>query len=170
MILLILISIIFSFLIGLLILPIRLILNSEREKYIVEIPIYFSAQLVPENQLFFLKLRVLFIPVKINPFQHAKTKTKRPKNKKKSERSSNFRDIATKAIKSVTVKKANADIDTGNFPLNAQLIPLVQFINNKNIHLNINFENKNRIDIEIFTRLYKLIWIGLTNKLITSKK
>lgn len=163
----------FLFLAGLLVLPFRLVVDSHRSKYFIEIPIYFRAQLVPDNQLFFLKLKLFFIPIKIRLDKKRKTKTKlrdTKQFKKAGIATFRMRQLVPKVLKSIKVKRVNADIDTGDFPLNAQLIPVTQFINNRNIHLQINFENRNNVDIEIFIQLYKLVWIGIKNKLLTIKK
>ena len=68
-------------------------------------------------------------------------------------------------LRSFKIKRLEADIDTGNYPLNAQLIPLVQTINGSNINLNINFENRNEANIRISTQLYNLITTNLKHKL-----
>lgn len=166
MILLLFISIVLLFLTGLLVLPIRLVLHSEQKKYFIEIPIYLRAQLVPDNQLFFLKLRVFYIPIKIYPFRNRnkalKSQTSRKKNKGIS---LNRRKMPTDLLRAFKIKKAYADLDTGDFPLNAQLIPVTHLVNNNSqIDLHINFENRNQLNIEIFTRLYKLVWAVIINK------
>lgn len=75
-----------------------------------------------------------------------------------------FKGNFLKLHKALIVKKFYADIDTGDFPMNAQLMPLTLLSNNSTINLNINFENRNTVDIEIFTRLYKILATWVSNK------
>jgi len=75
-----------------------------------------------------------------------------------------FKGNFLKLSNAFMVKKFYADIDTGDFPMNAQLMPLTLLSNNSTINLNINFENRNTVDIEIFTRLYKILATWVSNK------
>lgn len=168
MFLIIIISVIFLFLITLLVFPVRLKLNSDKKKFYIEMPFYFRVQLVIDASQQYVQLRLCLIPITIDPIKRfdalKKSLPDRKKKQHRRKRPINIRAMASKIAKAFTIKKAYANIDTGDFPLNAQLIPVVQLFNNRNIHVEINFEDKINLDIDIFTRMYKLIWIGIINK------
>jgi hypothetical protein len=107
----------------------------------------------------------------MKPFQNRKEKfAQKMAPRKTNKNSQNLMELASRTVNAFTIKKALADFDTGNFPLNAQLIPVAQLLNAKNIRLHLNFENRNTFDIELVTQLYKLVWIGITYNLMTTKK
>ena len=66
-----------------------------------------------------------------------------------------------KTLHSFHIRYLQANIDTGDYPLNARLIPVAALINGGNIMIKINFEDRNSVDLKIITRLYKLLWILL---------
>lgn len=72
-------------------------------------------------------------------------------------------------LKLVKIIKLDAAIDTGDFPVNALLIPVVQNLNNNTINIMINFQNDNRLDFIAETRIYKLIILYINLFIITKK-
>lgn len=160
-------------LISLMVFPTRIILNTIREDYSIEISIFLKAQLIVKNQNAFLKIKVLSIPLKSIDLNKRKKKeviindsTNISKDKK---RSISSMKIIPQFFRVITIQKMDVEFDTGDFPLNAQLIPLVQLANGNNIHIQVNFEDRNYFDMIVFTRLYKFIWILLSNKFTTNK-
>ncbi|NJK98976.1 MAG: hypothetical protein HC905_32330 [Bacteroidales bacterium] len=61
-------------------------------------------------------------------------------------------------LKTFTLKKLIVDVDTGDFPLNAQLYPVVYALNNKKVNVSINFNGNTAIYLVIYTRIYKIIY------------
>ena len=78
--------------------------------------------------------------------------------------------LIKKLLGSFSVKKLIAEIDTGDYPLNAQLFPLAQAISTDGKEVTINFKNKNTIDLLIETRLYKILWIAVKTFLINKNQ
>lgn len=70
-------------------------------------------------------------------------------------------------LQTFKVKRLYAELDTGDYPLNAQLIPIVQNFNNQDIDVKINFNNQNSVDFLIVTRLIKFLRIAIKHYLLT---
>jgi hypothetical protein len=166
MILLIIIIILITILVSLLCLPISIKVDTERNLYYVSMPLYFKATITESQKAWQFRFRVFLIPIKANflePRKKAKHKTERKKEKiKKTRKKISIKRIpiiVKKTINSFRVKNLSATIDTGDFPLNAQLIPVVSQLNRENISIYVNFENKNALNFRAVTYLYKLLWI-----------
>ncbi len=114
-----------------------------------------------------IKLKLLFLSFTLNPFRKkslnrdeiVKLKKKKSRKRKNLQK---FLHLIRKAFKAITIKKLIANIDTDDYPLNAQLFAVASQINQRNISLNINFESRNTFDFKAITYLYKLIGIAIT--------
>jgi hypothetical protein len=103
----------------------------------------------------------------INPFRKAYSeKIKKTRFKKKKTRAmrtlQKHLPLVRKAVKTISIKKLHVNLDTNDYPLNAQLFTITPLINQNNISLNINFENRNSFDFKAITYLYKLIGVAIT--------
>lgn len=165
------ILLILLFLLTLLIARVRITVNTDRGLYKADYGRWISIRLVKTEQGLRLRLQFFFIRFNIAPWN--KTKKDKPVRKKatpkKRRKSPSFRKLLRwfKAMyRGISIKRLKADIDTGDFPLNAQLIPLTTIINGRNRELNINFEDRNSLDLIIQTRPISILWnyIIQTNK------
>jgi hypothetical protein len=159
MIALIIVSAVLLFISGTLFVPLKIVLNTKEKEYYISLPGYLRADLMFESmQSIKVKLRVFFFTFRIEPGNATKIKEKYTYRKQKRRKIQRPLLLAKNQLKNFRIKKLNASIDTGNFPLNAQLIPIAGSLNRRNINLNINFENKYELDVCIVTRLYKIIY------------
>lgn len=129
----------------------------------MSLPGYFRADLIFAGSLVpRLKFRVFFFTFKIEPGNHKKKAIdEKPINKTKKQAIKNPFRLMKKIMRNINIKKLHADIDTGDFPLNAQLIPVTQTINGKNINVNINFENRNNLEFKAVTRIFNILWVSI---------
>lgn len=172
MIVLIIISFLLAVIIGILFLPLTFIADSEDKEYSVSIPVFFKIWItgmnVIEEGIF---VRIFFFRYRINPLVSGKTK--KIKNKPTQNRNRKPTKIAEpfllvrKIFRRFKIKRFYANIDTGDFPLNAQLIPVANTLNNEKINLQINFEDQNQVDIKIITRLGLLAATYIHHKIVT---
>lgn len=146
-------------------LPVSIVADSDGKTYFISIPVYFKLSLSRNAEDWKVRLRIFLIPINLNKvnlqgmsFSKKESRSKRNKKIRKLSVNKMF-PIINKAYKSFRIRELKASIDTGDYPLNAQLIPLASHINNENITVGINFEGKNSIHFEAVTRLYKLTWI-----------
>ena len=164
---------------GALLVPLQLELNSEEERYRVRLFGYTSARLITKGTEWMIRIRVLFVPFSYYPFRHRKKTDDNLEQKKNKTVSAGRRRrmglrtglaLIKKLLGSFSVKKLIAEIDTGDYPLNAQLFPLAQAISTDGKEVTINFKNKNSIDLLIETRLYKILWIAVKTFLINKNQ
>ena len=142
---------------GILFVPIRIVVNTNNKEYFISLPGYLRADLFFDKaKSFRIRLRMFFFTFIIEPAKRQK-KTKDPEKKQRSRKIKNPLLLMKNILKSLRIKYCNANIDTGDFPLNAQLIPIAQTIQRENINLSINFKNENDLNLMIQTRGIKLI-------------
>lgn len=167
MILLLIVILLFILFAGLLLMPASIVADTERKMYFISIPLYFKASVSEEHEEWKIRFSIFHIPFTLNFAEKKKSSSQKAdlkKKRKKKRRKPDLRKLLTSGkqlLKSFRIKKLKATIDTGDFPLNAQLIPVVSQINNENISIGINFENYNSLYMRIVTRLYKLVWIAI---------
>lgn len=172
MIALIIISFLLAVIIGILFLPLTFIADSEYKEYSVSIPVLFKVWITGVNVIeegIFVK--IFFIRFRINPLDSGKTKKikKKPTEKRGRKPSKITKPylLVKKLFRRFKIKRFYANIDTGDFPLNAQLIPVANALNSEKIHLQINFEDQNQVDIKIITRLGLLAATYINHKINT---
>ncbi|TYP98990.1 hypothetical protein C7447_102308 [Tenacibaculum adriaticum] len=150
-----------SLVLYLLFVPIALFIDTTTNQYFVEIQGLVKVSLEShKEEILRIKLKVFFFTFYFNPlkskhFKKEKVTIKiKPKKKRKSANISNF----FKLLRSFKVKQFWLNIDTGNYVLNAQLYPLVAFLNYyKEGCLNINFQDKNELVLEVENRPIRII-------------
>ena len=137
----ILILMLLIFLFWLLLMPVILYTNTDRNRYLLTLPGIFRAVVVPDGGLFHIRGWIFFIPFKFNPFVQRKRKRKRKLRKKKKSvwRSGNLRTMRG-ALRAFRIRRLEADIDTDDFTMNAWLAPVFSAVNEENICLRVNFE------------------------------
>lgn len=156
----ILISLLLVFLFWLLLVPVIIYTNTDRNRYLLTLPGIFRAVVVPHEGLFHIRGWIIFIPFKFNPFKQRKSKAERkPKKKKKKRvwRSGNFR-MMKGALRTFRIRRLEADIDTDDFTLNAWLVPVFSAVNQENIRLQVNFEGHQSLLLDLRVTLGALLW------------
>ena len=166
MILWIIILLLALFLFWILFAPVIIKMDSDNQKYSVTLPGIFKASVVPDDQLFHIRLWVLFIPFRIKPFGRAVQKTEGKQKKKKSGRDLSkvmkARFIALRElVYSFRLEKFWLNLDTDDFILNSQLVPVFTTINSRNVNLTVNFEGEISLFMIMKNRIASLLWIGM---------
>ena len=161
----ILISLLLIFLMWLLLVPVILYTNTQRNRYLLTLPGIFRVLVVPDNGLFYIRGWILFIPFRFNPFKPKRKKEReKPRKKKKFKwRSGNLR-MMRGALRAFRVKRLEADIDTDDFTLNAWLVPAFSMVNSENIRLQVNFEGHQSLVLDLRVTLGALLWMIITTK------
>lgn len=155
------------FLTGIFFIPLKLVINTKSNQYYLNLPGYFRIDvLFGITQQPKIKVRLFFFTFRIEPFKRSKNQTEKSeiniKNKrtKKGKRKTNISSqiaLVRNCFQQFEINKLDADIDTGDFPLNAQLIPIAHQINNQNINLNVNFNNQNNLEMVTTTQIFRFI-------------
>ncbi len=163
--------------VALLIFPLNVIVDSERDQMIINMPVIAGIRLCWKDLHPMLRFRIFFIIItkdllKIKP---STGKEKKKKGKKKKAGSFGIKQVRKMTnmtpalIKTISLKKIMWNIDTGDYPLNAQLIPIAQLVNSDNIHVSINFNNTNNFYMHLQTRLILIAYTIIKYMLFKSK-
>lgn len=135
---------------------------------------FINAAATIQQERIMLKTNIFFIKKEIDVFdQDKKAKKDKPKKKdnekKKKKISFNFIrkifSLANKFIKQLVIsfrlEKAVIYLDTDDYPLNAQLTPMIYYSSLAGIDLNINYFGKNSIELKISNKIGKILVIFL---------
>lgn len=163
-------GILFLLLILLISLPVSLRINSRNNIYELTVFHIIKINLIYDRNFysyFYLKVRFVFFNFeydfikKIAQSKRSGKKNKIKKEKKKTKKNIDFRRII-KLIKELTgsfrIHYFNINIDTTDYILNGLLIPVFYGINNRNVNLNINFNQYYEVDFKISNKPVKLIF------------
>jgi len=141
---------------------IRILVDTEKGTYAARFGQVMSIQLVKYSGRPGIRFRAFFISFRINGGKQKKEekismagKHKRKKRKITAKKGIRYFKVIWQSIH---IRKLTMDIDTGDFPLNAQLIPLALALSRNNVAMAINFEDRIKVDATIQTRLITLIW------------
>ena len=142
--------------------PVILFVNTEDKRYSLVLPGIFRASAVPSDDLFFIRGSVFFIPYRFSPFKRKKRKgqerREKPLREKRGFKPLEGINMGRNFLHAFRIRKLHLDIDTDDFTLNAQLIPVFSAVNSENIRLQANFEGKASILLDLRTRLGALMW------------
>jgi hypothetical protein len=149
--------------------PVIMIADSQRNRYRITLPGIFGASLVPADERIHLRINIFFIPFRINPFKGRKKKAARKKQKedrKKRRRMTGGMSRGLSVLRTIRIKRLFMDIDTEDFTLNAQLIPVFSVLNDhtENITMQVNFEGRASVMLDARTRLGAMLWTYLIKR------
>lgn len=151
------------------VLPLQVVVDSDKQLYYLQIPFYIKIQIVPQADLFRINGRVLFYPFSLGLDSFVKKEAKVEKQvitkikKRDNVSMSQVLGVGKDLFGAVTIHHLYATLDTGNHLTNARLIPLVSMVNRNNVSVRFNFMNCNWVDARVFTRLYRIVWVLLKN-------
>ena len=157
------------FLLWVLLGPIILSVNTDRNRYELMLPGVVKASIDSSEDWFLIRGWIFFIPFKINPFsltgkkrdKKGKTVRKKKKSKMKLGNIRMFKD----ALGAFRIRNLSMDIDTGDFMMNAWLIPAFSAVNNgRNVQMQVNFEGHMFLNLDLRTRIGSLAWILIKNR------
>lgn len=175
-ILLILLALMLLIIVWVLLARIIICIDSNRSLYYIEMWSLFRVQLHTGNDQLLMRIKVPFRTFEIDliheimkpkPKKNKEKEAKKKKEKKKGRFKVNkgFKEISMLVFRllrsihhSFRVQEFYVNMDTGNYPLNAQLFPIVELINRyTNIKWRINFKDQNEVQIIISNRLIRIV-------------
>ena len=159
----ILIAAILAIILWMLIAPFKLCVNTYKNQYYVSFGGIIKASLCLRQDMPCLNLRIPFYSYYTDPFA-AKDSKKVTKVKSKAagkKKSSGWQklDLSTvlAMIRTFTVKHFYVDVDTDNYVLNAQLIPIFVGLSQGKAQWQVNFQGQANLWVVVENRLYQLI-------------
>lgn len=137
----------------LLCMPLQFCLNSYQDRYYLRFGGLGQASLERDPaEVVQIHLKVLFMNFYIKPSQlrswGSRKKAGQPKRKGSAFPKLNWMGI----LRSFEVKRFKLEIDTGDLLLNARLYPICALVKNRLGDVQINFQNRNQILLEVFNR------------------
>lgn len=163
----ILISVLLLTLFWILVGPVIIYLDTSTNRYQLALPGIFKVMIVPGGQLFRIRARIFFIPFSFDPFRARKRDRKRrmkPGKRKRRTGPKKGMKLGTRILRSFRIRKLHLDVDTDDFVLNTQLVPVFSAINGQNIRMTTNFEGEASLLLDLRTRLGSLIWAFMTTR------
>jgi hypothetical protein len=155
--------------------PVIIFVHTDSNRYVLHLPGIFRLALVPSEALFHVRVWIFFIPYTYHPFRGKKIKRKKAKDRGKPvEKKARKRrpgilsrniGMVPDIFRSFRIRRLQMDIDTDDFLLNAWLIPAFSAVNSGQIRLTANFTGNLSLLLDVRTRLGKLLWIFIRNKI-----
>lgn len=160
---------VFLLIFWILLVPVIILVHTRTGRYSLTLPGLFTAKVVTGEDLFLFKGWILFVPYRFNPFMQRKKKRRKKKDPAKKRRKfrmpSGGLSLAGDALRCVRIRKLELDIDTGDFPLNAWLVPVFSLAEGSNRHLRVNFNGDTSLLLDIRIRLGVMLWAVIRNRL-----
>lgn len=144
----------------LLLMPIILSIDTEKNEYFIQLKGLVKAYLEPhQEEIIRIKLNIFFMTFYFFPIDQyykrkrtKKLKQKSPKPKKNKTKNSFSLDKGIKILKTIKVKRFAIDLDTGDVVQNAKLYPAFALLNYYKGGFNINFEGRNKLVVHLQDR------------------
>jgi hypothetical protein len=162
---------IFLFISLLLTAPVIIHIDTDKHFYSLRIPLLFSTRLEISEQGKRLNNRVFFIPFSLNLDNIRNRGVETVLDMKTDQRPwylsvlevrpghlGFYLNIALQFIHSFRLKRLSIEMDTGDYTLNARLIPFILIARRQNIDISVNFIDNNNLIMIIENRIYRLIW------------
>ncbi len=142
----------------LLLIPIQVFIDTDSNKYFARLRGLAKASFEPdEKELLRVRLKVLFYERCFYPLTKSIDQKKQSeKNKAKRKRKVSFKKML-QLLKSFEVKQFDLDIDTGDYVANAKIYPVFVLLNQFVASFHINFEDRNRLVLDIRNRPYRML-------------
>ena len=146
--------------------PVILYVDTATDQYYLKLKGLSKASIEQhDKQLLKIKLSVLFLKFNIYPLKQLNLYKQKKSHHTKKKRTHMSISKSLQVLKTFKVERLFMDIDTGNYLLNAQLYPLVIFLNYNNGNFHINFQGRNQLVLHLQSRPIYII-----KKLLTLKK
>jgi len=169
MILIAVISFLLLILLWILLVPVIIYVDTQGQKYQMSLPGMIRARVVPQDALFDIRGRILFIPFRFNPFTSSKgRKRSRAGSKRKTRAKKGGKGLLAQVkqggrlgrhfLGAFRIRRLWLNIDTDDFMLNAYLLPVFTSVNREQIRMQVNFEGHASLILDLRIRLGGLLW------------
>ncbi len=164
LIILIIIIIIFGYI---LFFPLTLKIDTDNDRYYFRLPGIFGFRIRKNESGWKTGYSVFLFRFNIqlfSPHKHRKTDKERPEasgGSLKKRFRTDYLSLVVRVIKSFRLKRLRWNIDTGDYPLNAQLIPVASFMSSDRVDLSVNFQDNNAFYVILQSYLARIIYITI---------
>ncbi len=149
--------------------PVILRLNSDRNQYQLMLPGVIKASVVPSQDLIHIRGWIFFVPFRLDLSKLKKGKGRRKGEEKKKRKKTRKRSGSLRMIRSIPdafqIRRLWLDLDTDDFMLNVWLIPSFSALNtHRNIQMQVNFDGQLFMDMDLRTQIASLLWLIIRNR------
>jgi hypothetical protein len=147
--------------------PLTLKIDTDRGRYYFRLPGVFGFRVWKGKSgwktgysIFLFRFNIQLF----NPHKQRKTDEERPEasaGSLKKRFRTDYLSLAARVIRSFRLKRLRWNIDTGDYPLNAQLIPVASFLSSDRVDLSVNFQDNNAFYIILQSYLARIIYITI---------
>ncbi len=156
MVVIIIISVLLLALVGLLLTPLIIRLNTDLNKYDVRLSGFMRAWLSVDDELS-IHVWILGYHYKTNPKFALAGKEKKSKRKKKRSSTSKLRmKNILNVMRSFRIRSFEASLDTDDYVVNAQLVPISWLLKLFQLNVSVNFRGSSYFRLEIRNNLWRL--------------
>jgi hypothetical protein len=146
----------------LLLMPIILSINTQKNEYYIQLKGLAKANIEPdEKEIIRIRLKVFFMTFYFFPieeyYKRERVKKLKPKKHKTKSREHFGLSKGLKVLKTFKIKQFVIDIDTGNVITNAKLYPAFAFLNYHIGGFNVNFQGRNQLAVRLQNRPIDII-------------
>ncbi len=155
------------FLLYLLFFPISILADTFANKYYAGIPGIVGFRIMKRKDSWKIQFSIFFLRFKVDFFKRMSGKDhevqeRRISKAKRSKKSVQFYlRFMIKILSTFRIKKLVWRLDTGDYPLNAQLIPIVSSLNSDRISISVNFYDRNEFHLLVQTSVFRLLFISM---------
>ena len=146
--------------------PLTVKIDTDKNQYYFRLPGIFGFRVLKGRSgwkigysVFLLRFQVTFF----KPDEHRKKPDKdHPKAHKGFLRRrfrADYLSLAINVIRAFRLKRLRWSIDTGDYPVNARLIPVASYLNNDRVNLSVNFNDYNAFYLILQSYLARIIYI-----------
>ncbi len=168
----IILAVLFFLIVWLLFAPLIIYVDSGEGLYYVKIPLLIKLRFVIDDGQYVLRFRIFFIPFDVKTGKKKITEKddrKERKRRKKKHRINKILKVIPAFLKFLPglfrtsrIKKMIINFDTGDYTINARLVPVLAILSRKNISLNVNYSDINTIHLIIQNRLFNIVRLGVS--------
>ncbi|MFH0757042.1 MAG: hypothetical protein V2B15_07130 [Bacteroidota bacterium] len=153
--------------------PVIIYMDTRENRYQLGLPGIIKAAVVPAEEIFYIRGRLFFFPFHLHPFRPKRKKSRNTEGVEKKKRSRGKRrpfklsggmKPGKHILAAFRVRKLDLDVDTDDFMLNAWLVPAFTAVNSERVHMQVNFEGKASLMLDVRTRLGALAWALIRTK------
>jgi hypothetical protein len=149
--------------------PVILKLNTDRNQYQLMLPGVIKARVLTSQDLIHIRGWIFFVPFRLDLSKLNKGRGKKRGEKDKKKKKTRKRSGSLRMIRSIPgafqIRRLWLDLDTDDFMLNVWLIPSFSALNkHRNIQMQVNFEGHLFMDLDLRTRIASLLWVIIKNR------
>jgi len=160
----------FGFFLIILLLPFTIYADTQEQRYSLSWPVFFRMVVYGSEDGYRGRFYVFYIPFRMDlssmKIKYPSFRTKGKKDKALPEPYS-LKKVKTyyrflRALwASFRLKRLEATFDTGDYNMNAILVPMLTCVNSKKVHVFVNFSDTWAFMLKIRNNLGRIAWLGL---------